>query len=51
MIPAGDSLVVELPGGGGFSRPDRRERAALEADIAAGLVTAEAARRDYVYDG
>jgi len=51
VIPAGDSLLVELPGGGGFGRPDRRERAALEADIAAGLVTVEAARRDYGYDG
>ena len=51
VIPAGDSLVVELPGGGGFGRPDRRERASLEADIAAGLVTVEAARRDYGYDG
>ena len=51
VIETGDSLVLELPGGGGFGRPDRREREALEADIAAGLVTIEAARRDYGYDG
>ncbi len=51
IIETGDSLVLELPGGGGFGRPDRRERAAVEADIAAGLVTVEAARRDYGYEG
>ncbi|PZF77916.1 hydantoinase B/oxoprolinase family protein [Aestuariivirga litoralis] len=51
IIEAGDSLVLELPGGGGFGRPDRRDRAALEADIAAGLVTVEAARRDYGHEG
>jgi N-methylhydantoinase B/oxoprolinase/acetone carboxylase alpha subunit len=51
IIEMGDSLVLELPGGGGFGTPDKRDRAALEADIAAGLVTIEAARRDYGYDG
>ncbi|MCA3555149.1 hydantoinase B/oxoprolinase family protein [Aestuariivirga sp.] len=51
IIEAGDSLVLELPGGGGFGRPDRRDRAALEADIAAGLVTVEAARKDYGWEG
>ncbi|MBM3519402.1 MAG: hydantoinase B/oxoprolinase family protein [Alphaproteobacteria bacterium] len=50
IVPAGDSLVVELPGGGGFGEPARRARKALEADVAAGLVTAEAARRDYGYE-
>lgn len=51
IIEAGDSLVLELPGGGGFGQPDKRGRALLEADIAAGLVTVEAARRDYGYEG
>ena len=51
IIAQGDSLVLELPGGGGFGHPDRRDRSALEADIAAGLVTVEAARRDYDYEG
>ena len=51
IIQPGDSLVLELPGGGGFGHPDRRDRSALEADIAAGLVTVEAARRDYDYEG
>jgi N-methylhydantoinase B len=51
IIARGDSLVLELPGGGGFGSPDKRDRALLEADIAAGLVSPEAARRDYGYDG
>ena len=51
VIAKGDSLVLELPGGGGFGQPDKRDRTLLEADIAAGLVTPEAARRDYGYDG
>jgi N-methylhydantoinase B/oxoprolinase/acetone carboxylase alpha subunit len=46
-VPAGDRLIVELPGGGGLGDPHRRAREAIEADIAAGLVTREAARRDY----
>jgi N-methylhydantoinase B len=47
MVPAGDSLVVELPGGGGLGDPRKRQRAKIEADIASGLVTREAAKRDY----
>ena len=51
IIAKGDSLVIETPGGGGFGSPDKRDRALLEEDIAAGLVSVEAARRDYGYDG
>ena len=51
IIPPGDSLVLELPGGGGFGMPDKRDRALLEADLAAELVTEEVARRDYSYEG
>ena len=47
MVPAGDKLVVELPGGGGLGDPKTRARAKIEADIASGLVTPESARRDY----
>jgi N-methylhydantoinase B len=46
-VPAGDRLVVELPGGGGLGDPKRRPRARIDADIAAGLVTRDGARRDY----
>ncbi len=50
VIPAGDSLVVELPGGGGFGNPRLRSPDLLDADIAAELVSPEAARRDYGYE-
>ena len=46
-VPAGDRLVVELPGGGGLGDPKKRSRERIEADIAAGLVTPASARRDY----
>jgi N-methylhydantoinase B len=44
IVPAGDSLVVELPGGGGFGDPARRRADLVEADIAAGLVRRKDAR-------
>jgi len=46
-IPAGDTLVIELPGGGGYGDPHDRELTAREADLEAGYVTPEAACRDY----
>jgi N-methylhydantoinase B len=46
-IPAGDQLIFETPGGGGYGHPSDRDRALLEADLRAGVVTAEAAARDY----
>jgi N-methylhydantoinase B len=46
-VPAGDRLIVELPGGGGLGDPHRRAREEIEADMAAGLVTREGAKRDY----
>jgi N-methylhydantoinase B len=50
VIPTGDSLVVELPGGGGFGDPRSRARALVQADIKAGLVSPEAAIEDYSLD-
>ena len=47
VVPKGDSLVVELPGGGGFGEPRLRSRALVEADIKAGVVSAESAKKDY----
>ncbi len=49
VVPAGDSLIVELPGGGGFGRPQARSVDAIKADIAAGLVSEAAAEQDYGY--
>jgi N-methylhydantoinase B len=50
VIPTGDSLVVELPGGGGFGDPKLRTRALVEADVKAGVVSPEAAKRDYFFE-
>jgi N-methylhydantoinase B len=46
-VAAGERLVVELPGGGGLGDPHTRERGAIRDDLDAGLITPEAARRDY----
>jgi N-methylhydantoinase B len=47
VIATGDSLILELPGGGGFGDPRKRDAALVEADVAAGLITRNAAREDY----
>lgn len=49
-IPAGEQLVLELPGGGGLGDPRERERALVVQDVRLGLVSAEAAVRDYGLD-
>ncbi|MBL8904983.1 MAG: hydantoinase B/oxoprolinase family protein [Rhizobiales bacterium] len=51
VIPTGDSLVVELPGGGGFGDAQKRSRALVEADVKSGVVSPEAAERDYFFAG
>ena len=38
LIPAGDRLVLELPGGAGLGDPALRDAAAIEADRSSGLV-------------
>ncbi len=47
VLRAGDRLVVETAGGGGYGDPRARDREAVRRDIAAGKVTPGAARRDY----
>lgn len=47
VVPKGDSLVVELPGGGGFGEPRLRARQLVEADVKAGIVSLQAARTEY----
>ena len=47
VIPAGDRLIFETPGGGGYGDPAERPRAAIDRDLAQGLITAAAAARDY----
>jgi len=50
-IPAGARLVIETPGGAGKGDPKKRSRAAVAEDVRAGLVSAEAAKRDYGVEG
>ena len=47
LVEPGAVVRIELPGGGGFGDPFRRDAAAVLADVRAGYVSPEAARRDY----
>lgn len=44
---AGETFVLRTSGGGGLGRPEERELERIEADLADGYVSVEAARRDY----
>ena len=46
-IPYNEHLVLELPGGGGFGDPHRREPERVLDDVLDGLITAKAAFEDY----
>ena len=46
-IDAGDSFLIETAGGGGFWSPLERDPERVLADVRAGYVSLEAARRDY----
>ena len=46
-VPAGDRLILEMPGGGGLGAAAERARAAVLRDLCDGLISPEAARRDY----
>ena len=47
LLERGDILEIEMPGGGGFGLPERRDSAALGRDVELGYVGAESAQRDY----
>ena len=49
-VPAGDRLIVELPGGGGLGDPRRRSPDLVRADLAAGYVTPKGAKSDYDHE-
>ncbi|HLA01252.1 MAG TPA: hydantoinase B/oxoprolinase family protein, partial [Aestuariivirga sp.] len=49
VIPAGDSLVCELPGGGGFGDPRKRSKTLVEADVKAGVVSVDSAFSVYQF--
>ncbi len=46
-FPAGTSVTLDLPGGGGFFDPFTRNTEAVRQDVIDGLVSVAAARRDY----
>ena len=47
VVPKGKRLLIEMPGGGGYGDPFTRQPEAVAADVKAGLVSLEAAARDY----
>jgi N-methylhydantoinase B len=52
-VPCGETLFIEMPGGGGLGDPRRRDAALVALDVRHGMVSAESALRDYgvVLDG
>jgi N-methylhydantoinase B len=52
-VPAGDRLILEMPGGGGVGDPLERPLAEVAWDVRNGIVSVEGALRDYgvVADG
>ncbi len=51
VLEPGDTLAVHEAGGGGFGDAKARDRAAVVRDVAAGLVSAVGAKRDYGVGG
>ncbi|MEO8442394.1 MAG: hydantoinase B/oxoprolinase family protein, partial [Betaproteobacteria bacterium] len=49
VIPAGDRVVVETPGGGGIGDPKKRTHEKVACDVDYGLVSAEEAQKAYGY--
>lgn len=47
IIPTGDSLIIELPGGGGFGDPRERAQDQTIADVVKGLISVDAAQKIY----
>ena len=41
VIPMGEELIIEMPGGGGNGNPKRRDRKKIMEDIRAGLISAD----------
>lgn len=46
-LPAGQSVRLETPGGGGYGAPAERELSAIRDDVLGGKVSRAAAERDY----
>jgi N-methylhydantoinase B len=50
-VAQGGRVRLETPGGGGWGEASQRDPAAVARDVARGLISAEAARRDYGWEG
>lgn len=48
-IPAGERVILQTPGGGGFGNPTQRDRDAVAQDLSDGLISSEAAATHYNY--
>ena len=46
-VPAGDHVIISMPGGGGFGDPKARELARIVNDVVDGFVSPEAAKHTY----
>jgi len=51
VVPPGDRLLIEMPGGGGMGPAAERDRDAVQRDIDFGYLSPDAARRDYGVTG
>jgi N-methylhydantoinase B len=51
LLGPGERVLVRTAGGGGYGAPAGREPGRVAADVGSGLVTPEAARRDYGWSG
>ncbi len=47
LIPAGERLILQTPGGGGFGEPEDRDPGAVVRDLSEGLISREAATKIY----
>jgi N-methylhydantoinase B len=47
VIPTGERLVVEMPGGGGLGDPLKRDPESVRRDVSMGYVSIESARNLY----
>jgi N-methylhydantoinase B len=47
LVVAGDEIAIQTPGGGGWGNPLERDPAAVLTDALRGLLSVDAARRDY----
>ena len=49
FVPAGNRLLLEMPGGGGYGNPEKRQREVIEQDIRQGYISTDHAITHYRY--